>query len=230
MDADGDKRKFFGFWILDSGVSFHLRGGWGRGIALQMKTPAIAVIGGLVLLGGCKERKEMTVTETREPTTRDGKPKLFASSDERFRDLKPSPVTAPTPAGWIAQPPSEFRLLNYKFGASGTGEVWVSLASGSVLANVNRWLDQFKMAPLDAAGLAKLPSAGVAGTTGTWVTATGDYAGGMGAPPRTGYALAGIVADFGGRILTVKMIGPKAEVDAAKPELESFAKSIRLAE
>ena len=52
----------------------------------------------------------------------------------------------------------------------------------------------------------------------------------MGAPPKSGFALAGVVAAVGGQILTVKMVGPKAEVEAAKPVLEAYAKSLRMAE
>ncbi len=172
----------------------------------------------------------MVVTETRAVTTRDNTPKLFATSDERFRDAKPSPVKGETPVGWLALPASQFRLLNYRFGETGMGEVWVSTASGSVLDNVNRWLKQFGAAPLDAAGLEKLRAVPIVGTTGSWVEATGDYAGGMGAAPKPGFALAGVIASVNGRILTVKMVGPKAEVEAARPVLESFAKSLKMAE
>jgi hypothetical protein len=99
-----------------------------------------------------------------------------------------------------------------------------------VLDNANRWLTQFSTPPMDDAALEKLPTVSIAGTTGRWVTAEGDYAGGMGAPPRDGFALAGVIAQIGGQILTVKMIGPVAEVQAAKPVLEKFAGSLRMAE
>ena len=195
-----------------------------------MKPRAACLLASVVMFSGCKEKKEITVTETRTATTRDVAPKLFATSDERFRDAKPSPVKGDTPAGWLVLPASQFRLLNYRFGESGMGEVWVSLAQGSVLDNVNRWLKQFGAEPVDAAGLEKLPAMTLAGATGKWVTAAGDYAGGMGAPPKPGFALAGVIASVGGQILTLKMVGPQAEVEAAKPVLESFAKSLRMAE
>lgn len=172
----------------------------------------------------------MVVTETRAETTRDKSPKLFATSDERFRDAKPSPVKGETPDGWLALPASQFRLLNYRFGESGMGEVWVSISSGSVLDNVNRWLKQFGGAPLDQAGLAKLREVPIATGRGTWVDAEGEYASGMGAPARPGFALAGVVTAIGGQILTVKMVGPRAEVAAARPVLEQFAKSLKMAE
>jgi hypothetical protein len=186
------------------------------------------LLASLLCLSSCQEKKEVTVTETRSLTTRDSAPKLFATSDERFRDAKPSPVKGETPEGWLPLPPSQFRLLNYRFGASGTGEVWVSISSGSVTDNINRWLNQFGAAPLDEAGVAKLRSVPVASTSGAWVEAAGDYAGGMGAEPKPGFALAGIVASYGGSILTVKMVGPKAEVEAARPVLENFAKSLKM--
>ena len=184
----------------------------------------------VVMFSSCEEKKEITVTETRQATTRDGAPKLFATSDERFRDAKPSPVKADTPAGWLVLPAAQFRLLNYRFGESGTGEVWVSLSAGSVLDNVNRWLDQFNVAPLDAAGLAKLPTVPLAGSTGVWVTAAGDQKASMGVAARSGFALAGVIASVDGKILTVKMVGPKAEVEAARPALETYVRSVRLAE
>ena len=195
-----------------------------------MNARAAFLFASVLILPGCEEKKEITVTETRELTSRDGSPKLFATSDERFRDAKPSPVKADTPAGWLSLPASQFRLLNYRFGESGMGEVWVSLAHGSVLDNVNRWLKQFGAEALDQEGISKLPAVTVAGATGVWVTAEGDYAGGMGAAGKPGFALAGIVTSVGGQILTVKMIGPKAEVQTAKPVLESFAKTLRMAE
>jgi hypothetical protein len=170
----------------------------------------------------------MTVTETRAITTRDTPPKLFATSDERFRDAKPSPVKGETPEGWLALPPTQFRLLNYRFGQSGQGDVSVSIAAGSVQDNVNRWLKQFAAAALDAEGFGKLRGVSVAGTTGVWVEAEGVYSGAMGAEPKPGFALAGAVASINGRIVTVKMVGPKAEVEEAKPVLEKFAAGLKM--
>lgn len=199
-----------------------------------MKTRAACLFACLAFVTSCeKKAAEVTVTETRPATTRDAAPRLSATSDERFRDAKPSPVTAPTPAGWLAQPATQMRLLNYRFGASGTGEVWVTLSQGSVLENANRWFKQFGAPELDAAGFAKLPAAELAGGKGVWVTAEGSYDAGMaamGAGPKDGYALAGVIALVKGQILTVKMVGLKDEVVAAKPALETYVSSVRLAE
>lgn len=209
---------------------FHLREGEGGAIAACMNVRAACLFASLLVLSGCEEKKEVTVTETRKETSRDGKPKLFATSDERFPDARPSPVKGDTPDGWLAVPATQMRLLNYRFGESGTGEVWVSLSQGSVLDNVNRWFKQFGTDSVDESGLRKLPPAMLAGSPGVWVSAEGIYAGGMGTEPKTGFALSGVIAPVGGQILTVKMVGPKAEVLAARPTLEAYAKSIRLAE
>ncbi len=209
---------------------FRLRGVECRAIAARVNRRAVCLFASVVLISSCEEKKEVVVTETRSLTTRDTKPKLSATSDERFRDAKPSPVKGVTPDGWLAVPASQFRLLNYRFGESGLGEVWVSLASGSVLDNANRWLNQFGAEAVDQAGLGKMRSVPIAGSTGTWVEAEGEYASGMGAGPKPGYALAGVIALLDGQILTVKMVGPKEEVDAAKPVLESFAASLKMAD
>lgn len=220
-------------WLPESShpvTRFRLRRVGGTAIAADVNRRAACLLACLVILSSCEEKKEMVVTETRATTTKDKTPKLFATSDERFRDAKPSPVKGETPEGWLALPASQFRLLNYRFGESGMGEVWVSIASGTVLDNVNRWLKQFGAPAIDQAALAKLRTVPIAGATGSWVEAQGDYAGGMGAEPKTGFALAGVVASVDGRILTVKMVGPKAEVEAARPVLETFAMSLKMAE
>jgi hypothetical protein len=212
---------------------FRLRGGRGGLIAARMKNRAACLLASVVIFSACEEKKEITVTETRQVTTKDEAPKLFATSDERFRDAKPSPVKADTPMGWLALPASQFRLLSYRFGESGTGEVWVSLSNGSVLDNANRWLKQFQQPAIDQAALAKLPPFSLAGSTGVWVSAEGNYGGMPGAQPgdgKPGFALAGVIASVNGQILTVKMVGPKEEVNAAKPALEAYVKSVRMAE
>ena len=196
-----------------------------------MRNASICLLAGVLALTGCKKEKEVTVTETRPLTTFDVAPKLFATADERFRDVKPSPVTGTTPEGWLEQPGSQFRMLNYRFGQSGNGEAYVTIAAGSILDNVNRWLKQFGVAPLDPAGIDKLRHVMISGGQGVWVQAEGTYDSGMamgGAEPKTGYALEGVVAMVNGKILTVKMVGPKDEVAEAKAALEAYINTVRL--
>jgi hypothetical protein len=52
----------------------------------------------------------------------------------------------------------------------------------------------------------------------------------MGQPPRDGYALAGVLAMAGERLVTVKMVGPAAEVAAERERLRAFASTLSLVE
>jgi hypothetical protein len=106
------------------------------------------------------------------------------------------------------------------------GEVYVSLASGSVADNVNRWRGQFGVAPFTPEEFDAAEKISLAGTEGIWVEASGDYASGMGSPAKPGYGLAGVIAQVDGKILTLKMIGPQAEVEAEKVALRAFAASL----
>lgn len=195
-----------------------------------MKCRIACLITCAVVFSACDEKKEVVVTETREPTSRDASPKIAATSDERFRDAKPSPFVAETPQGWLKVPPAQFRLLNYRFGDSGSGEVYVSVATGTPLDNANRWLGQFGAPKLDRDAFAKLPDVVIMGVSGKWIEASGAYASGMGTEARPGFALIGAIAALNGQIVTIKMVGPKDEVLAARPVLEEFAHSLRNAE
>jgi len=194
-----------------------------------MKSLCIA-IAGICLLGSSCEKKtsRVAVEETRGLTAKDGKPKLFATSDERFRNAKPSPVKGNAPESWLVLPSAQFRELNYRFGESGLGEVYVSLSGGTVGENVNRWVQQFGNAQLSRTDLAAMEKTAVAGTEGVWVEAAGNYAAGMGQEAKPGYGLAGVIAEVGGQILTVKMVGPEAEVEKEKALLKGFAASLEM--
>lgn len=170
----------------------------------------------------------MEVEETRPLTTKDRDTKRFATSDERFRNAQPAPVKGSPPENWIVLPPAQFRELNYRFGDSGSGEAYVSLAAGSVADNVNRWRRQFGLEPLTPPEMDATQRTPIAGTEGLWVEAAGEYASGMGATPKPGYGLAGVIAQVGDRILTVKMVGLVAEVEAEKSALKAFAASLEM--
>ncbi len=194
-----------------------------------MKGIRLIVTAACLLSLACgKKAARVTVEETREATTKDVSPLLSATAEQRFSDQRPSPVQGDAPENWLKLPAAQFRDLNYRFGESGQAEVYVSILSGSVGDNVNRWLRQFGKDPLDPAGVDAMEKTGIAGTEGVWVEADGDYGSGMGAEAKPGYGLAGVIAEVDGRILTVKMIGPKAEVEAEKAALKGFANSLRL--
>ena len=223
--------------VEDMGHSFrkwkrlNLRAALPDRISPKMKKIRLSLLAVIPFLASCGEKESrVKIEETRGLTDRDREPKLFATSDERFRDVKPSPVQGDAPDSWLALPAAQFRELNYRFGESGLGEVYVSLSGGSVNDNVNRWIRQFGRDPLSQADLAALDKISIAETEGVWVEAAGNYAAGMGQEARPGYALAGVIAEVAGRILTVKMVGPEQEVKKEKGMLKGFAASLRMAE
>lgn len=195
-----------------------------------MKSIGIGTLACCLFFVSCEKKTErMLVTETRGETTRDGTPKLFATSDERFRDVKPSPVQGEAPESWLALPAKQFRELNYRFGESGLGEVYVSITGGSILENVNRWLKQFGADELTAEDLVAAEKVTMAGEQGVWVEASGTYGAGMGGgDEKPGYGLAGVITVVEGKLITLKMIGPEEEVAAEKDVLKAFAKSMKL--
>ncbi|MBK1881780.1 hypothetical protein JIN85_05105 [Luteolibacter pohnpeiensis] len=195
-----------------------------------MKSRLLVLIASVIAVTGCEKKAEVVITQTRPITSRDANPKLFATSDERFRDAKPSPVKGVAPENWLARPASQFRLLNYTFGPNAECEVYVSISQGGVLENVNRWLKQFDSPPLTDEEFRKMRQVRIADTTGVWVEAEGEYKSGMaaGGVQEANYALAGVIANVQGQILTVKMIGPASEVQDAKPQLEAFAASLHM--
>jgi hypothetical protein len=183
-----------------------------------------------------KEPKEVTSTETRPPSTRDGEMVLDATSAQRFGGSMPrgggeaaaqSYVDA-APESWKAEAESMFRLKNYSFGTA--GEVYLSQSAGSVLDNTNRWLGQFDADQLDQQELESLPTLEFLGKKAYWVTAEGTFAGGMGKAPASGFALRGVIAEIDGSIVTIKMIGPKAEVEAQESALRAYATTLKMGE
>ncbi len=195
-----------------------------------------ACLGLALLLPACRKPEEVTVDESRPATMRDEKLKIGATSNERFTPpagagaapaaAADSPVIATmTPEGWKTQPASAFRLLNYSFGTA--GEVWVSISAGDIPSNVNRWLGQFKNQPLDDGGIAALEKVVLLGVPGVWIEAKGEYLPGMGQPARPDQALAGVIVQRGSQIVTVKMVGPVAEVEAQKPALRQYVAGLQ---
>lgn len=191
-----------------------------------MKIRPISAVLAIALLAGCDKPAEVTVDESRVVTMRDDGLKLNASSNDRFQEPGTGPFIAGTvPGSWLAQPSSSFRLLSYRFGTG--GDIAVGISAGGLLENVNRWLGQFGRDPLTEADLAKLEQGEVAGAKGVWVEAEGDYDPGMGQPARPDQALYGLVAEEGGRIVTIKMTGPAEELAAQKSALKVFAATLR---
>lgn len=192
-----------------------------------MKPKVIAAcLGCALLVAACRKSAEVSVTDERPLTLRDANPVLDANSNERFRPDAGGPFLAGVlPPGWQEMPPSQFRLLSYRFGHG--GDVAVGVAAGGLVENVNRWLGQFGAEPLTPDQVDGLEKGTVVGVEGVWVEATGDYSPGMGQPELSDQALYGLIAEDSGEIITVKMTGPADEVAAQKEPLRTFVAGLR---
>ena len=181
-----------------------------------------------ILMAGCsKKPAEVEIDETRELTTKDARVRLFTSSWKRFRPGERY-YTYELPEGWERRASAPMRKLNFAVGTGRDGEVYLSETMGSREDNVNRWRGQFGLAPISAGEVSALPRVLALGAELTLVEATGDYAAGMGRPPRPGYGLAGVIGSTADGVITVKMVGPKAVVEAERERFLEFCRSLAL--
>lgn len=133
------------------------------------------------------------------------------------------------PQGWREAPARSMRVVTF-VPESATGvECYVTELpgeAGGLAENVNRWRDQFGMAPLAADAVAALPTLPMAGATGTIVDAQGSFSA-MGSTPQADQGLLGAVCPLPTKMLFVKMIGPRAAVFAERARFEALCRSLR---
>jgi hypothetical protein len=134
------------------------------------------------------------------------------------------------PAGWETQPGQPMRAASFKIkGAAGDADCGVFLlpgAAGGVAANINRWRRQMEMEPLDESALAKLPTTEIAGQQGKLVELSGSYKG-MSDKAQAGSELLGVICEVAGDSLFVKLTGPKATVQQARPAFLQFCRELK---
>lgn len=122
------------------------------------------------------------------------------------------------PAGWTVKPASQFRQANYE--VPGGVECYMTIlpgTGGGVAANLARWRGQLGLS--GSGDPSQLPTRTVLGASALFVELeAGDH------------KLAGLIVELPGRMITIKMTGPSAAVDAALPGLEAFAGSLRVDE
>jgi len=112
------------------------------------------------LLGGCSEGKtvveySVTKTESASDAAATGEQRAAAGST-----AEEAAIRWEAPPGWRESAGSQMRMASFA-APTEAGEADVSLvklsgAAGGLLANVNRWLGQIALRPVDEAGLAKL--------------------------------------------------------------------------
>ena len=160
-------------------------------------------------LVSCKSSSEtVQVTETRELTQWDS-PRV--------------PIIPVMPPEWRQVPSTSIRVFNYKFGVD--GEVYISNSRGGVLSNMNRWLKQYGKPEVETVD--NFTKVKVLNVDGVLIETTGRFGGGMGKLPRENAGLLGLIADFDGNLLTVKMIGPAEDVAAERDRFITFCKTLR---
>jgi hypothetical protein len=145
------------------------------------------------------------------------------SSDE------PPALTWDVPRGWQTAPnPNAMRLATYRPSAEAgnEAEITVARAGGTADANIERWLGQF-----DSAGLEKRTQMKVHGLDVSVVEVTGTYLGGAMMPgaasaSHPGWTLVGAIVPTAGSAYFFKLVGPAAQVKAARASFDQLVGSV----
>ncbi len=187
--------------------------------SLIIKLPSIAIV--LVMFASCKELPdELEVVDRRELCQYDD-PKVYKGSYSSWMGTQP--------LSWRRVNNTEFRLLNYA--AREATEIAVGQVNGGdILANLNRWIREFDQEVLEnLEGLETFEM--LDGKKAYVVQLRGTFQKKMAGMPvkAEDWAVTGVICDvYEGSLVTVKMMGPIAEVEAEQENLINFAKSLRL--
>ncbi|MDG1986033.1 MAG: hypothetical protein P8M11_15880, partial [Planctomycetota bacterium] len=118
----------------------------------------------------------------------------------------PSSLTWVSPDGWTEEPSSSpYREVTFRKGAV---EMYISVARGGVLANVNRWAGQLGLAPLDQGGLDALERVPMLGLSATIFDGVGAFQGRRDPAPKPDQRMLAAIVESGGVIVTLKATGP----------------------
>lgn len=136
----------------------------------------------------------------------------------------PSSLSWATPYGWTEEAAtSSFREVTFRKGAV---EMYISVARGGVLANINRWAGQLGLDPLDQAGLEALETTSMLGLTATIFEGVGALQGMRDPAPKPDQRMLAAIVESGGVIVTLKAIGPSEDVAAIRGDFLGLAGSI----
>jgi len=195
----------------------------------------------LLLLPSCQKREELTSEAVRELTVLDARAvPLAPTSADRFESPETEAPAAggahthegeglsggftyTAGAGWTEKAPTQFRTINFALPEG--GELYLTLAGGGVLPNINRWFGQFGADKITGDQLGQLARVQILGADGYLAEATGTYSG-MGRAEQDNMALLGALAQVDGQLITVKMISTADEVQAQRAAFISFCESL----
>ena len=214
-----------------------------------MKIPTIivtSVVTSFALLGlvSCDSSPStVVITETREVTSRDVLPKLFATSEDQFispqarqeltgQSKLSAPLAGEHPANlhpdyigmdWEQKASTQFRLFNYNVPG---GEAYVSISGGGLLPNINRWLKQFQSESISDLSTLKTAPLGGNKLDAYIVRAVGNFASGMGRPNKDNQALLAVIAPYPaageGQFISVKLIAEAPISESLEQEFFTF--------
>ena len=146
---------------------------------------------------------------------------------------KPSALGWDAPASFVkSDNPSPMRKATYKAPKVGADsdqpELAVTVAGGSVDANIQRWVGQFD-GPGDKSLVKEQRKIGPLDITIVQMKGAFNGGGMPGAPAgvKSGYALLAAIVPLGDQSWFFKMIGPEASVNAAKKDFDTLVGSLR---
>jgi hypothetical protein len=185
-----------------------------------------------VVLAGCTEEPQVPVPTAATPTA-PATAETAAESTPVIVDgkLKVNQLVFSIPSGWQSKPASsgfvlaEFALPRAE-GDEADGRLTVSVAGGSVEANIERWRDQFGGKPAQASQDEKE----IDGLKVTLVDLGGDFSDQRGpfapATKRAGYRMLAAVIPVEGELHFVKAVGPQATMAAHHDRFHEFIASV----
>ncbi len=139
-------------------------------------------------------------------------------------DAPPSSLTWATPYGWTEEAAtSSFREVTFR---KGPVEMYISMARGGVLANINRWAGQLGLESLDQAGVDALERTPMMGMTATVFEGVGALQGMRDPAPKPDQRMLAAIVENAGVIVTLKATGPSGDVAAIRDDFLSLAGSI----
>lgn len=132
------------------------------------------------------------------------------------------------PQSWTSTGDRPMRVVTFVPGGTDGVECYVTVlpgAAGGVLDNINRWRDQFGLAPQTQAEADALATVQVLGKDAPVVELSGTFTG-MGSGPQEGFGLLGTIVPRADHVVFVKMTGPKAQVHGERERFLAFCRSL----
>ncbi|WP_018969654.1 hypothetical protein [Rubritalea marina] len=163
------------------------------------------LLAGILLVSCQDENPPIEITERRDLTSYDTEGNLKVAM----------------PSEWRRVPSTRFRDYNCRFNED--GEVYISIASGGIKENAERWLKQFGSS--DAVVVEELAGIESMGATGRLIEAQGTFQGMRGITIEDA-ALLGMMVESAGNLITVKMVAKADEVAAQRENFMAFCRSI----